>query len=408
MSVTCKNVGIMVGLSLALASGAIAGTNKAASFAEFDRRAQAGEDLSVVFFGGSLTYGANASDPMLTSFRGLMAKYLKERYPKAHLSIHDASIGGTGSTLGLFRLERDVLAHKPDLVFLDFTVNDGYDSKDVETLCFYETLMRRMIGQGIPVEQLYFAFKWQFGAAYKLDEVYRRTDHKKLAAAYHTAEGDLYPLMQGLCTSGKLTLDQAWAIDAVHPDDAGYAVFFEAARLGFEEAIKDGRVCAVPEKPVFGQMKSFKRILLADSVLPKGWKRTKTYRTSLWFDGLSSRWMSDVAMCDAKDAGAIEPLRVEFEGTLLGFFGEASQEGLSAEIRVDGKILPYEVGRKTGIEKLPIWPFKIVYGQGNLFYWRKANTPLAPGKHVLEIRPIVQDGDKGQFRIESVCVAELE
>jgi len=41
-----------------------------ASFAEFDRKARAGEPLSVVFFGGSLTFGANASNPETTSWRG--------------------------------------------------------------------------------------------------------------------------------------------------------------------------------------------------------------------------------------------------------------------------------------------------------------------------------------------------
>jgi acyl-CoA thioesterase I len=33
-------------------------------------------------------------------------------------------IGGTGSQFAAFRLERDVFARKPDLVFIDFTIND--------------------------------------------------------------------------------------------------------------------------------------------------------------------------------------------------------------------------------------------------------------------------------------------
>lgn len=406
-TVSRRRVGIAAGLGLAISSAAIGGQHPA-SFAEFDRRAQAGETLSVVFFGGSLTYGANASDPLKTSYRGLMGQYLKDRYPKAHIEIHDAAIGGTGSQLGLFRLERDVLSCKPDLVFLDFTVNDGYDGKDVESLCFYETILRRMVSEGIAVQQMYFAFKWQFGDGYKLAEVYRRTDHMKLSAAYHTAQGDLYPLMQEIITSGKLTPDQIWPFDGAHPDDAGYAIFFEAARLGFEKAVKDALVCVVPEKPVFGLMKNAKRFRLADGPLPKGWSRAKTLRTSLWFDGLSSRWMGDVAMCDAKDAGKIEPLRLEFEGTYLGFFGEGTHESLSAEIRVDGKVVPYEIKRKTGVDKLPVWTFKLTFGQqGNLFVWRRTPTMLPPGKHVLEIIPLVQEGDKGQLRIESVCVADL-
>ncbi|MFZ2658714.1 MAG: SGNH/GDSL hydrolase family protein [Victivallales bacterium] len=403
--------GLLSGIVFALSATSIraddAGARPAASFAEFDRKAQAGEALSVVFFGGSLTYGANASDPLKASIRGLMARYLTEKYPKAHFTFNDAAIGGTGSDLGLFRLERDVLSKKPDLVFLDFTVNDGYDQKDVESLINYETLLRRIIEKGIPVEQLYFAFKWQFGKAYDLEKVYRRTDHMRLSAAYRTGQGDLYPLMQETITSGKKPIDVLWPFDGAHPDDAGYEVFFDAVRLGYEAAVKENIVCTVPEKPVFGEMTSIKRICLADSQPPKGWAKAKTFRTSLWFDGLSSRWMGDVAMFDvAKDAGNVEPIKLEFEGTFIGLFGEANQDGLDVEIKVDGKVLPFARQQKDKIEYAPVWPFKMTYGQGNLFIWRKSLTALPPGKHVLEIMPVVPEGvKKGQLRIESVCVA---
>ncbi|MDR0902240.1 MAG: SGNH/GDSL hydrolase family protein, partial [Opitutaceae bacterium] len=96
----------------------------------FAARAEKGAPLSVVFFGGSLTYGTNASDPQTTSFRALTARWLRDKYPRSSFVFHDAAIGGTGSQLGLFRLERDVLARKPDLVFLDFTVNDNLHGKD--------------------------------------------------------------------------------------------------------------------------------------------------------------------------------------------------------------------------------------------------------------------------------------
>src|SRR5689334_1200465 len=102
------------------------------SFGEFDRRATEGQALTVVFFGGSLTWGANASDPQRTSYRALMGQYLKDKYPKAHINCVDAAIGGTGSKLGMFRLERDVLSYKPDLVFLDFTANDDLAGSDHE------------------------------------------------------------------------------------------------------------------------------------------------------------------------------------------------------------------------------------------------------------------------------------
>ena len=37
----------------------------------------------------------------------------------------NAAIGGTGSDLGVYRLRRDVLDHQPDLLFVEFAVNDS-------------------------------------------------------------------------------------------------------------------------------------------------------------------------------------------------------------------------------------------------------------------------------------------
>jgi hypothetical protein len=120
--------------------------------------------------------------------------------------------------------------------------------------------------------------------------------------------------------------------------------------------------------------------------------------------------MGDVVMCDAKDAGSIEPIRLEFEGSFLGLFGEANQDGLDVEIKVDGKLLPFAKKQKdkAEYEYAPAWPFKMTYGQGNLFIWRKSLTALPPGKHVLEITPVIAEGvKKGQLRIDSVCVAGM-
>src|SRR5688572_5121433 len=94
------------------------------SFADFNKRAKAGERLNVVFFGASLTWGANASDPNNTSYRAQLARRMEELYPEARFKFFDSAIGGTGSQLGVFRFDRDVLRHKPDLVFLDFSAND--------------------------------------------------------------------------------------------------------------------------------------------------------------------------------------------------------------------------------------------------------------------------------------------
>ena len=311
-----------------------------ASFEDFDRRARAGQPLSVVFFGGSLTWGANASDPQTTSYRARMGQYLQAKYPKSSFTMHDAAIGGTGSKLGMFRLQRDVLAHKPDLVFLDFTANDDLFSRDLTALTSYECIVREMVEQKIPVMQVFLAFKFNFGADWKPETLLRVQAHQELAAAYHSGTGDVFPYVHQRLQSGQVTLEQLWPFDGAHPDDAGYELFYEAVRDGFEQAIAEKRVCQVPEKPLFSdQYRTRQRIRLTEKPLPAGWSVAKTYRTSLWFDGLTSRWMGDVAMCDVKDKATIKPITLEFTGTFLATFGEADQDGLSFTATVDGKPL---------------------------------------------------------------------
>lgn len=78
---------------------------------------EAGKDVKIAYFGGSITAASG--------WRVQTLKWFQETFPKANVSEINAAIGGTGSDLGVFRLGHDVLQHKPDLVFVEFAVNDG-------------------------------------------------------------------------------------------------------------------------------------------------------------------------------------------------------------------------------------------------------------------------------------------
>jgi lysophospholipase L1-like esterase len=78
---------------------------------------QAGGAVTVAYLGGSIT--------QMDGWRNGTTQWLRETYPQAKIKEIHAAIGGTGSDLGVFRLQQDVLRHKPDLLFVEFAVNDG-------------------------------------------------------------------------------------------------------------------------------------------------------------------------------------------------------------------------------------------------------------------------------------------
>ena len=75
------------------------------------------QDVRVAYLGGSITAAPG--------WRVKTTKWLQETFPQSKIHEIHAAIGGTGSDLGAFRLEHDVLQHRPDLVFIEFAVNDG-------------------------------------------------------------------------------------------------------------------------------------------------------------------------------------------------------------------------------------------------------------------------------------------
>ncbi|MBE6412152.1 MAG: SGNH/GDSL hydrolase family protein [Opitutales bacterium] len=83
----------------------------------FFKKAKAGKEITIVYFGGSIT--------AQQGWRLQSETYFKKRFPNANFKAIHSAIGGTGSLLGTFRVQRDVIAYNPDLVFIEFAVNDS-------------------------------------------------------------------------------------------------------------------------------------------------------------------------------------------------------------------------------------------------------------------------------------------
>ena len=60
----------------------------------------------------------------LNAYPHLLHKGLKERFPLAVVNVIVTAIGGETSQSGSVRFERDVLTHQPDLITIDYALND--------------------------------------------------------------------------------------------------------------------------------------------------------------------------------------------------------------------------------------------------------------------------------------------
>lgn len=378
------------------------------SFADFDRRANAGEKLNVVFFGASLTWGANSTDPNFTSYRGVIARKFEAAYPNARFRFWDAAIGGTGSQLGVFRLDRDVLRRAPDLVFLDFTANDGMGTDTPESLASYEAIVRRVISEAhAPVVQVIFPFMWDVKSG-KLPEMKRRIAHLKIAEAYQTAAGDAVELAQQRIADGKTTIAKLWPVDGVHPCDEGYELFADAAWSGFQLALKDKRVCAVPEKMLYAETyaKTARVRISTMGELPAGW-------VAAYFDFLMSRWLDDEVIAtnrhkvEGKDAPQpVEPLRFRFRGSMVMLLGEGTEKSGKFRALIDGKLVerPEPDGKPPLTEFDAAFLAKLIRGNGH--FAQVIAEGLDPAvEHTLVIEPVFAEDKEQELRFESICIA---
>ena len=97
------------------------------------------KDVNIVYFGGSITYA--------DGWRVEIGKHIKEQYEGIvegrTITNHNAAVGGTNSLYGLMRLNRDVIPLEPDMVFVEFALNDAGRPID-ESVKSVEGIVRRL------------------------------------------------------------------------------------------------------------------------------------------------------------------------------------------------------------------------------------------------------------------------
>lgn len=251
--------GVCAALLLPLAGGLASAPQPGADVAEVFGRTARGEPLCLVALGGSITQAGG----------GWIGNWLREHFPDSAVRVVNAGVAGTNSGLGVFRLEQDVISQQPDLVFLEYCVNDG-NLPDDQALRYMESLVVRL--KTLPRPPAIVILE----AAHKDGVNLER--HRSVARHYGLLEVDL----QAATEEHRKKTGVAWEAlftDAVHPSAAGHAVYARAIerRLAAFLPGKDPVMAPpAPLPPPLSRAPLFREGALLDLAAlegEKGWKR---------------------------------------------------------------------------------------------------------------------------------------
>ena len=201
------------------------------------KRAANGESLVIGFLGSSITQGSLSSTPK-TCYAYLVYEWWKKSFPNAAFSFVNGGIGGTTSHYGGARAWKDVLRYRPDIVTVDFSVNDDANEFFEET---YEGTLRRLLAA--PSSPAVVVLNNVFYDTGKNAQDY----HNRIADHYGIPHVSIKDIVYPDVESGKIVRADITP-DNLHPNDKGH-------RLVADEICKllDSIKAEVEEETIAGE-----------------------------------------------------------------------------------------------------------------------------------------------------------
>lgn len=185
-------------------------------FTKLFEKIQDGKIVKIAFLGGSITQDCHTTvHELCYAYRTF--DWFKRQFPSGKFEYINSGIGGTTSQFGVARVEDDILSHKPDIVFVEFSVNDANNEKYKET---YESLLRKILLS--ETEPAVFTFNnVQYDDGVNAQEV-----HNEVARYYKLPIVSMKDSIYQEILFGKFTsLDIS--TDNLHPNNVGHGLLAE-------------------------------------------------------------------------------------------------------------------------------------------------------------------------------------
>jgi len=352
-----------------------------------------GEAVRIVYLGGSIT---NAND----GWRPQSLEWFQEQYPNAKLEGINAAISGTGSDLAAFRLKQDVLTYEPDLLFVEFAVNDGWTS-DGRIQRAMEGVVRQT-WRARPSCDIVFVHTIHSGMLKELQagELPHTVKSHEIVADHYGIPSVLFGLeVARLEREGKLIFTANWpqteaekaalegkilfSADGAHPYADGHALYVQALARSIAKMKDVGRhgPHALPQ-PLFTD--NYEHVTLtpvSKSKLSSGWRKldpAKDPTAKEFSKELPEVWM-------AEKPG--ETITVRFLGTSLMVFDAVGPDCGQIIVTVDDR-------------KPRIVPRFDAWCEWHRVYCFTAAADLLDGLHTVKMEIDSQQPDKAAFLAE--------
>lgn len=300
----------------------------------------AGQAIRIAYFGGSIT-AANG-------WRVKTLAWFTETYPTASFSEINAAIGGTGSDLGTYRLGYDVLRHKPDLLFVEFAVNDGpTDPAEIQRnmegivrqtwktdaatdICYVYTLTGEMVKHFNERKFPRAASAMEAVADhYRIPSIHFGVEVvKRLDAGTLVFKADKDPTPEQKAALGDKAV---FSHDNVHPLDAGHAIYAEVAARHLPTLLVGGAAKHDLGQPLRADNTEQARMLPLDRVtLGDGWEKLDPATN----DRAKSFGNRMPGLYRTEKPGT--KLSFRFRGTAAGIYDLVGPDGGQLLISIDG------------------------------------------------------------------------
>jgi acyl-CoA thioesterase I len=199
-------------------------------------RLAAGQPLTIVALGSSSTEGLGATRPAL-NYPSRLSAWLEARFPGVPIRVVNRGVGGEMTEQMLARLDRDVLAEKPDLVIWQLGTNSvlhDVDPADEGELARSGVERLKAAGADVILMDL------QYAPAVLVHGGYRETLHAlaSVARSEDIALFRRFAVMRDWAEEGRMTLAVMLSADRLHMSDASYDCLARQLARGIAAAVR--------------------------------------------------------------------------------------------------------------------------------------------------------------------------